>query len=632
MGPSAGGWAGNNPLVVLVCWIATQAELLQNQATSSRGQAGQPASVPGTPRAALTSAAVDKLLTLELEVVQLQQSLQIAQLDYETHTVQLQSLAQRVQEAECRAQVGAVQSGGRLRFLPLIHSLIHSVPAFRGPQAAQERASSMAQQIQEAEVQCSSLQQENAALRAQLEASGGQRKQQQQTDVQEQLAGIRAGLEAAQAECGRLRKQTAKVRPLEAECAQLQRAVSVHSAHASEARERLSRVRQENRQLRAQIGDACGALKALGIPVHQVFSRTALANANTAAAAPSHLVSPAKPGTTSGTHAEAAPGPEGSQAQRVPRLQLSAISLEQLQQRASLQQQPADIHGVQRDECAAPCGEQSAEHAHPLTAVPAADQTQQVAGPGGAAAATKSQGRGPPGKPQALAAGPWPTAPPPVLIPASPAFQSLTSEQWQTAKAHMSLESPTWQSVNSGLSGGAKWQTTMSEAATALSPGINGAIPAHRPLPPDPAHIQQAGMLQQLVRQPAKGVHPAEVVAAQPDTARSHGGAAHARMQQQQQQLFVAAPPAARGARPASAAGGTPILRYGQLPAFHEVRQAYQAVMAAGATGDRTAKFVNSLLSSSSAVETNPRKVEPVIEVGSVWAPSALVGWMLAEC
>ena len=43
---------------------------------------------------------------LNLQVVQLQQSLQIAQLEFETRTVQLHSLKQRADEADQRAQVG----------------------------------------------------------------------------------------------------------------------------------------------------------------------------------------------------------------------------------------------------------------------------------------------------------------------------------------------------------------------------------------------------------------------------------------------------------------------------------------------------------------------------------------------
>lgn len=48
---------------------------------------------------------MQKLLALELEVVQLQQSLQIAQLEFETRSAQLHSLKQRADEAEQRAQV-----------------------------------------------------------------------------------------------------------------------------------------------------------------------------------------------------------------------------------------------------------------------------------------------------------------------------------------------------------------------------------------------------------------------------------------------------------------------------------------------------------------------------------------------
>jgi hypothetical protein len=48
---------------------------------------------------------VEKLLALELEVVQLQQSLQIAQLDFEARSVQLHRLKQRAESGEERAQV-----------------------------------------------------------------------------------------------------------------------------------------------------------------------------------------------------------------------------------------------------------------------------------------------------------------------------------------------------------------------------------------------------------------------------------------------------------------------------------------------------------------------------------------------
>lgn len=46
-----------------------------------------------------------------MQVVQLQQSLQIAQLEFETRTVQLHSLKQRADEADQRAQVGRCRVG-----------------------------------------------------------------------------------------------------------------------------------------------------------------------------------------------------------------------------------------------------------------------------------------------------------------------------------------------------------------------------------------------------------------------------------------------------------------------------------------------------------------------------------------
>ncbi len=71
------------------------------------GAAGSTGSGP------LLPGGVQKLLALELEVVQLQQSLQIAQLEFETRSAQLYSLKQRAEEAEQRAQVRARGGGWR---------------------------------------------------------------------------------------------------------------------------------------------------------------------------------------------------------------------------------------------------------------------------------------------------------------------------------------------------------------------------------------------------------------------------------------------------------------------------------------------------------------------------------------
>jgi hypothetical protein len=60
---------------------------------------------------------MQRLLSLELEVVQLQQSLQIAQLEFETRAAHTRALAQRAEQAEQRAQVGAGKSEALRRCL-----------------------------------------------------------------------------------------------------------------------------------------------------------------------------------------------------------------------------------------------------------------------------------------------------------------------------------------------------------------------------------------------------------------------------------------------------------------------------------------------------------------------------------
>lgn len=66
--------------------------------------------------------------------------------------------------------------------------------------------------------------------------------------------------------------------------------------------------------------------------------------------------------------------------------------------------------------------------------------------------------------------------------------------------------------------------------------------------------------------------------------------------------------------KPAAAAAKPQRQLYGQIPEFVEVREAYHAVMSKeeASAADRWAR---SMLSSRSAVESNPAKVEPMMQV-----------------
>lgn len=186
------------------------------------------------------------------------------------------------------------------------------------------------------------------------------------------LSAAAAKQQAAEDEAARLRQQLAAAQEAH-KCEQAQRA-SAAAAERGPLQERAAALQHDNQQLRAHLASACGALKALGIPAHQVFSRAALALAGHAIPAHSPPLSPAagvaaqqQVGRTQvqqpppqqqqqqlasqGEQHHAAAGRMDQQQQPVrrpvappvPRLQLSSISLEALQAAASQQQEIDEV-------------------------------------------------------------------------------------------------------------------------------------------------------------------------------------------------------------------------------------------------------------------------------------------------
>ncbi|KAI7842900.1 hypothetical protein COHA_003412 [Chlorella ohadii] len=511
----------------------------------------------------LPSGSVEKLLALELEVVQLQQSLQIAQLEFETRTVQLHSLKQRADEADQRAQ------------------------------AADERAAGLAQQVQQLERQA-------ADLRSQL-GEAANKHVQELTLQAARLSAAAAKQQAAEEDSARLRQQLAAAQEsLRSE--QAQRASAV-AAERGPLQERAAALQHENQQLRAHLASACSALKALGIPAPQVFSRAALALVGHAIPAQSPPLSPAVSGAAPVQQQpavrqqlaqqqqqqvaaqQAQPAAVNQQAQQqqaqaqeqqavcrpvappVPRLQLSSISLEALQAAASAQQEVEEV-------TAAAAG---------LPPVPPRDQQQGGCEAGmlhsAARAAAYARLRVAVGSPASALghiASPhsvqnstdMPLPPLSARVPVSPAAQQLlaTARQWQlTARSAVADEE------------------------------AEERIAAYRP-----QHAQQ-----QWQQPQAGGGRPPS------RTALGGGPVAKAALARV---VHTARPH--HHAQGGPAAGRSPVKQgrrtYSQVPAFTELKQAYQAVVSAEA--DSAAKWARSVFSSSSAVETDPRRVEPVMQ------------------
>lgn len=273
------------------------------------GSGGGGAALPG---------GVEKLLCLELEVVQLQQSLQIAQLEFEARTVQLHSLKQRADDAEQRAQVGAERGssrGGASLWSPQTVCVeagrvekgaigdgsmetawcIHSMPrrVLTIVQAAEERAAGLAQQAHALEQQAGDLQcqlGEAAARQQQVRLQGsccrwlwcywlvwhGAIRLKHPTptpspllcmQLSARLAAAASKQQAAEEAAAGLRQQLAAAQQASEQAhAELRRA----AAAQGEWQERAAAARHEGQQLKVHVAAACGALKALGIPVHKV--------------------------------------------------------------------------------------------------------------------------------------------------------------------------------------------------------------------------------------------------------------------------------------------------------------------------------------------------------------------------
>ncbi|EFN58173.1 hypothetical protein CHLNCDRAFT_141998 [Chlorella variabilis] len=484
------------------------------------GSGGGGAALPG---------GVEKLLCLELEVVQLQQSLQIAQLEFEARTVQLHSLKQRADDAEQRAQ------------------------------AAEERAAGLAQQAHALEQQAGDLQcqlGEAAARQQQLSARLAAAASKQQA-AEEAAAGLRQQLAAAQ-------------QASEQAHAELRRA----AAAQGEWQERAAAARHEGQQLKVHVAAACGALKALGIPVHKVFSRAALALAGHAVGGgiQSPPESPAE--VSSALSPSASAQPLGRPPQ-VPRLQLSTISLEQLQQHVAAAQQQEQQQ------------EEAAEQQQP-------EQQQTRSADLFAHVVAAADGAAAPGFPP----------------PASPAETSASSPVPAPASCR---RPPGLPPLATGGAGGA--------AAADLAPPL---LTARRAVSPAQQELLAAAQQWQLTARSARSAAPAEEEALIP-AYRPH-------------QLSATGPPmsarhvpatacTARGGRhatprlrPAGATsaaatpgGKAPRRTYGQDPCFLEIKEAYHAVVA-GQAGQQASRWARSAFSSSSAVESEPGKVEPMVQ------------------
>ena len=369
------------------------------------------------------------------------------------------------------------------------------------------------------------------------------------------LSAAAAKQQAAEDEAARLRQQlVAAQEALKTE--QALRASAV-AAERGPLQERAAALQHENQQLRAHLASACGALKALGIPASQVFSRAALALVGHAIPAQSPPLSPAGGAAAQASQqpagrlaagqqqvaAQQAPQQQQRQQQQqqpvhrpvappVPRLQLSSISLEALQAAASQQQEIEEVAAAAAGLPLAP----------PPSQQPGADEAVMSSAAARAAAYARLRvSVGSPASALGHIASPhsvqnstdMPLPPLSARVPVSPAAQQLlaTARQWQlTARSAVADEE------------------------------AEERIAAYRP-----QHAQQ-----QRHQPAAAGSRPASRAA----LAGNPGGK-------------VALPRAVQTARPHNHGHGVPLTgrspakqarhTYSQVPAFNELKQAYQA-------------------------------------------------------
>ncbi|KAL4422232.1 hypothetical protein ABPG77_009707 [Micractinium sp. CCAP 211/92] len=537
------------------------------------GAAGSTGSGP------LLPGGVQKLLALELEVVQLQQSLQIAQLEFETRSAQLYSLKQRAEEAEQRAQ------------------------------AERERASGLAHELRQLERQVGDL-------RCQL-GEAAARHRQETAQLAAQLAAAAAKQQAAEQEAARVRQELSATRQAaDTKREQLRR---VAAQQRAEWQEQAAAVQAECQQLRYHISAACVSLQGVGIPANKVFGPSALAAAGVAQALPASCAEPAElsSGIQQAQHEQQIQLPLQAEQQvpmrrpLVPRLQLSCISLQELQAQASPTPQglgagaapacvPQEAAVVSAEAVAgAPgqaCGQRPSHDvfAHVLAA---ADGTAALGDSRCVAAGQHSpiHATGAAAGRSGMAASAAPDA-----SPASSVQQSstLTAPLLTSRRA----VSPAQQEL---LATARQWQRS-ARAAAAEAEAAEDEPRAGYP-PPLPS-----------ARGSCRGPAPPSLFA------RGGGAAAAAEN---------ACPPRSRPTPRAAAVGATPRHAaassgamaafpghklvaaraiYGQDPTFQEVKAAYNAVMSSEA--DRTSRWARSVFSSASAVDADPARVDHMVQ------------------
>ncbi len=494
------------------------------------------------------------------------------------------------------------------------------------------------------------------------------------------LSAAAAKQQAAEEESARLRQQLAAAQEsLRSE--QALRASAV-AAERGPLQERAAALQHENQQLRAHLASACGALKALGIPAPQVFSRAALALVGHAIPAQSPPLSPAASGAAPVPQQpavrqqlaqqqqqqvaaqQAQPPAANQQAQQqqaqaqeqqavrrpvappVPRLQLSSISLEALQAAASAQQEVEEV-------TAAAAG---------LPPVPPRDQQQGggEAGMSHSAARAAAYARlrvavGSPASALGHIASPrsvqnstdMPLPPLSARVPVSPAAQQLlaTARQWQlTARSAVADEEAEeriaayrpqhaqqqWQQLQAG--GG----RPPSRAALGGGPSAKAAL-ARAVHTARPHHHAQGGPA--AGRSPVKQGRrtysqvPAFTELKQAYQAGAVGGgvweSCHSNLllRVHRPVLWHAAccrmfaRKASREPQPAVITLPAACLQCKQRATaccHHTARRpSSHAPLCAvvSAEADSAAKWARSVFSSSSAVETDPRRVEPVMQV-----------------
>ncbi|KAL4858591.1 Glutathione S-transferase P [Chlorella vulgaris] len=491
---------------------------------------------------------VEKLLALELEVVQLQQSLQIAQLDFEARSVQLHRLKQRAESGEERAQ------------------------------GAEERCNSLDRQVLALQRQVGSIAQQLKDVSAQQQ----QERKQSSADLAAACARQQAGDEAAAA----LRQQLAAAK---AAAEQTQLLLRQATARQAELQEQVANLQLEKHQLKAHVAAACSSLKAQGIPAGQVFDTAALVEAGLPSSSSCMRLPPESPaggigkGGASVYHSFASETASQQQQQQLERPpQLSSISLEQLQQHVTQQQQQQQ--GVVDQQPHAP-------HQHAAAQIAAPRQRQFISGMVGvglpesapppiACSPAGTSGSSPGPMPASARYRQRTLSLPPLQLPLPEALPPLASARRAVSPAQQELlaSARQWQlSARSSPSGRLAEQEEHSHASA--------FIPAYRP---HNLHATAAPVALSARCPPA--------------TARLARGAACQQTPRQRRGASAAASPVGKLQR----------RTYGQEAGFQDIKQAYQAVVAGEA--DRARNWARSVFSSSSAVESDPRKVEPVVQ------------------